>query len=78
MGRLQHKSWKQLYEAAVLELNEQALPHRILEVQRAVEKRAWVMAGENADDTAERDALANAAAVLEDLKRMYLPGGKQQ
>ena len=57
--------------------NEQALPQRILEAQTAVEERALAMAGENSDDSAERDALANAAAVLEDLKRMYLPRGKQ-
>jgi len=62
------RTWRQLYEAAVLELDPTKIQHRIAEAEKAIAKRAVVLMRENANG-AEREALANAMQALNDLQR---------
>ena len=64
------QSWKRLYEDAIVEINFDALPRKIVEAQTAVTNRTSLLLRENGDD-AEKEALANAMIILEDLQRMY-------
>jgi len=63
------QAWKQLYEAAVLELDPVKLQQRIADAEDAIAKRALAVMREGADDRAEREALANAMQALSGLKR---------
>jgi hypothetical protein len=62
------KAWRQLYDAAVRELDPTKIPQRIAEAERAIAKRALAVMREGGDGP-EREALANAMQALNDLKR---------
>jgi len=62
------RTWRQLYEAAVLELDPTKIQYRIAEAEKEIAKRAVVLMRENANG-AEREALANAMQALNDLQR---------
>src|SRR5712692_6319922 len=62
------KAWRQLYEAAVLELDPTKIQQRIAEAEKAIAKRALAVMREGGNG-AEREALANAMQALSDLKR---------
>ena len=62
------KAWRQLYEAAFLELDPTKIQGRIAEAEKAIAKRALVVMREGGDPD-EREALANAMQALEALKK---------
>ncbi len=61
------KAWRQLYEAAVLEIDPTKIQQRVAEAEKAIAKRALAVMREGGDG-GEREALANAMQAL-DLKR---------
>jgi len=69
------RSWRQLYEAAVLELNPDLFPRRIAEAQEAIAERALTLAHGNVDDQLEKEALAIARLALQSLERTRRPDG---
>lgn len=64
------QKWKQLYEAALLELDPKLLPQRIADAQKAIGERAMTLLQENGHNHSEKEALASAHAALDDLKRI--------
>jgi hypothetical protein len=68
-------SWRQLYEAAVLELNQDLFPRRIAEAQKAIADRTLTLVRSNVDDQLEKEALANARLALQSLERTRRPDG---
>lgn len=71
-GQPQEKrSWKQLYEAALLERDLTLLPQRIADAQNAIVERASALLVTNGNDNPEMERLTGAHVVLEDLKRIY-------
>lgn len=68
-------SWKQLYEAALLELEPNLLPQRIADAQKAIE-RAWALLRADGNNNPEKEALAGAQVILDDLKRIYRTAGR--
>lgn len=62
--------WKQLYEAALLELDPKLLPHRIADAQKAIAERAMALLQENGHNHSEKEALTSAYVALTDLQRM--------
>ena len=66
------QSWKRLYEAAILETNLDAISGRIAEARAAVTNRLSLLLQDSGTWEAEKEALANALVVLEDLQRMYV------
>lgn len=70
------KTWRQLYEAAVLELDPTKIQQRIAEAEKAIAKRALAVMREGGDG-AEREALAHAMQALDDLKR-HLPESRNR
>jgi len=65
------QSWKQLYEAAMLELDRDELPRRIEEAQKAIQERVLALSRENGNSGPEKDGLADAQVVLDDLTRIH-------
>jgi hypothetical protein len=67
-GRFSESHWRKLYEAAVLEIDSQALQQRIYLASKAIKTRLeeLVCTGENG----ETDRLMDALTVLEDLVKM--------
>ncbi len=65
------QSWKQLYEAAMLELDRDELPRRIEEAQKAIQGRVLALSRENGNSAPEKDDLADAQVVLDDLTRIH-------
>ena len=70
------ESWRQLYEAAMLELDPEKLPERIAEAQKAIEKRVLFLARERASSKAEKDALVDAHVAMDELKRIHQAGSR--
>jgi len=64
-------SWKSFYEAALCERDPRVLPQRIADAQKAIAECALALLRANIDNEREKDNLANARCVLEDLKRLY-------
>src|ERR1039457_152096 len=63
--------WKQLYRAAVLEINMELVPRRVLEARKAAGERALHLIREAADDDPELLDLAYAGRVLDELNGRY-------
>lgn len=63
--------WKQLYEAALCELDPTLLPQRIADAEKAMGDRAMALLQENGHNHSEKEALANAHVALNDLKRIH-------
>lgn len=61
-------NWHTLYEAAVLELNNEKLLVRIAEAERAVMERLEAL--NRSGDGLESEQLVNALNVLSDLRKM--------
>ena len=70
------KAWRQLYEAAVLELDPTKIQQRIAEAEKAIAKRALAVMREGGDG-AERETLVHAMQALDDLKR-HLPESRNR
>jgi len=71
-GRSQDaQSWKVLYEAAILEIDTDLRPRKVLEAQQAIAERALYLLREASEDEPELQELAYATLVLCDLRRMY-------
>jgi hypothetical protein len=69
--RMQEAAWKHLYEVALLEKETELLSQRIAEAQKAIRERTLSLLGKSGDNIVEREMLAYATIVLEDLQRMY-------
>ena len=69
-GNRAYSHWYTLYEAALLELDQDKLPQRITEAQDAVMERIIVLDGRNCGGS-ESEALMNALSVLRDLQKMW-------
>jgi hypothetical protein len=65
------RSWKSFYEAVLCERDPDVLPQRILDAQKAIAECALALLRANIDNKREKQNLANAHHVLEDLKRLY-------
>jgi uncharacterized protein YktB (UPF0637 family) len=64
-------SWKSFYEAALRERDPHALTQRIADAQKAIAECALALLRANIDNKREKEYLANAHLVLEDLKKVY-------
>jgi hypothetical protein len=62
---------KQLYEAAFFELDPKLLPQRIADAQKAMGERAFALLPHNGHNHSEKEALARAYVVLDDLKMIH-------
>jgi hypothetical protein len=70
--RLQSEQpWRALYVAVLFELDSDLLPQRIVDAQKAIGERVLALAGAGDDTKSEEKSLANAHAVLDELKRIY-------
>ena len=67
-GKRASPNWHALYEAAVLEIDLNKLPHRIAEAQDAIMDRIEDL--NHSCDGSERRALIDALNVLRDLRKM--------
>ena len=67
------QTWRELYEAAILELDPQRLHERIEDAQAAIADRVMVVLATDDCDQNEEKTLATAHLVLEELKRLYEP-----
>ena len=67
-GKRTYPHWRTLYEAALLELDREKLPHRITKAQYAVMNRMRVLNGK--DSGSESEALIKALIALRDLQKM--------
>ena len=67
--------WKNLYEAAVLELDRNKMLQRIAQAERAVAERLEVA---TKSGNAEAETLTNALIVLRDLRKMASSDGHGQ
>ena len=63
--------WKQLYQAALFEADPKHILERIMDAEQAIGERALTLLGMNDDTNSEKETLANAHTVLDDLKRIY-------
>jgi hypothetical protein len=63
--------WKSFYEAALCERDPHVLRQRIADAQKAIAECALALFRANIDNKREKENLANAHNVLEDLKRLY-------
>lgn len=71
-GRFQGEPlWKQLYRAALFELDPKLLPTKIADAQKSMGERALAMLRENGHNHLEKEALARAFVALDDLKRIH-------
>ena len=64
----QEHSWREFYEAAILEFDYAQLPHRIAEAEQAIAQRAKQMFWEAGDQMKEKRSLDDATHALEALK----------
>ncbi|MGD0989234.1 MAG: hypothetical protein ABR874_15580 [Candidatus Sulfotelmatobacter sp.] len=76
-------SWRELYKAAMLELDPSCLPSRISEAQEAVQKAQRELGGQPSDRPGEMRALADAMENLRTLYRIELrvaapPAGRER
>jgi hypothetical protein len=69
--RMQQTVWKHLYEAALLEQETELLSQRIADAQKAIRERTLSLHRKSGDNMAEKEMLAYANIVLEDLQRIY-------
>jgi len=65
------RSWKLLYEAALREQDPNLLSQRIADAQKAIGECTLALLQANIDNKLEKENLANAHLVLENLKRLY-------
>jgi hypothetical protein len=65
--------WKQLYQAALFELNPSLLLPKIADAQKAIFERSLALE-EDETDRSEKKSLANAHTVLNELRTMYTAG----
>jgi hypothetical protein len=65
--------WKQLYQTALFELNPNLLLQKIADAQKAIFERSLAL-GEDETDRLEKEFMANAHTVLNDLGRIYAAG----
>jgi len=71
-GRIQsEQSWRQLYLAALFELDPGRLSQRIAVAQKAIGERTVALAGAGGDNQSEQKALGNAHLALDELKRIH-------
>ena len=71
-GRFQsERSWRQLYLAALFELDPDRLPQRIADALQAIRERALALARTNGASQSEQKALGNAHLALDELKRIH-------
>jgi hypothetical protein len=68
------ESWRQLYEAAMLEIDREKLLKRIAEAQKAIEERVLSLARKGLGSEAEKDALVDAHVAMDELKRIHQAG----
>ena len=61
------QDWKQLYQAALLELDPDQLPRRIFNARHAVMERTLALLYHGLDDDPEFNLLVNVAGVLDGL-----------
>jgi hypothetical protein len=63
--------WKQLYQAAILEMETEHIMRRIVDAERAIVERALALHSESSDRQAEElGALAYSANFLAELRRL--------
>jgi hypothetical protein len=62
------RSWRELYQAAILELDETKLSNRIAEAERIIVQRARELFQENGDNFKEQQALDDAMHALRALR----------
>jgi hypothetical protein len=71
-GRFQsEQSWRQLYLAALFELDPDRLPQRIADAEQSIGERALALARTDGDKQSEQKALGNAHLALDELKRIH-------
>jgi hypothetical protein len=63
-----NESWKELCEAALVELDSTKLPYRILAAEDAIAKRVKELGEEAGDHTDERETLDDAAYAMRALR----------
>ena len=71
--------WKTLYQDALFEVDSEALTKKIDAAQKAIGERSLALLrgnGDNMDWEREKQILANAHGVLDDLKRIYQTKGR--
>jgi hypothetical protein len=64
--------WEQLYEAAISEKDMEKMLGKIAEAERAISNRALELRSEAGNHAEERKALADAAALLCEMKLILL------
>ena len=64
-------SWKSFYQAALHEHDPRVRSQRIADAQKAIAECALALLRANIDNKREKENLANAHLVLEELKRAY-------
>ncbi len=62
--------WKQLYQAAILDVDRSLLPRRIVVAESAISHRITELDSNPNSGFDERDALAKACLVLRRLRRL--------
>lgn len=70
--------WKTLYQEALFEVHPETLTEKIDAAQKAIDARALALIrgdGNERDTEREKQILANAHGVLDDLKRIYQTKG---
>lgn len=71
-GRFEsEQSWRQLYLAALFELDPGRLPQRIAAAQQAIGKRTLALTRASGNSQSEQKALGNAHLALDELKRIH-------
>ena len=63
--------WKQLYEAALFELDPKVLVDKIVDAEKAIGERALALLRENGHNHSEKKTLAKAYVALDELKRIH-------
>ena len=69
------QDWKQLYQAALLELDPDQLPRRIINARHAVMERTLALLYQGLDDDPEFNLLVNVAGVLDGLAMLTRTSG---
>jgi hypothetical protein len=65
---LDGRSWRELYQAAILELDTGKLPHRIAEAEGVIVQRARQLFQQKGDNFEEQQALDDAIHALHALR----------
>jgi hypothetical protein len=71
MSDVRHENWKTLYDAALLELDQERLPSRIRLAEEAIQRRLAFLSG-SSDYHAERRAIEDAMQNLRVLRQTEL------